>query len=98
MAKRKNGERDIKSVVQEFIASNRLDKGLDQVSVAQAWESVMGAPIVKYTTGVVLDRDTLYVSLSSSVLREELSYGKLKIIDLLNGKMQKEVVRKLVLR
>jgi hypothetical protein len=98
MAKRKNGERDIKSVLQEFIASNRLDKGLDQVSVSQAWESVMGAPIVKYTTGVVLDRDTLYVSLSSSGLREELSYGKLKIIDLLNGKMQKEVVRKLVLR
>ncbi len=98
MAKRQNGERDIKSVVQEFIKSNRLNQGLDQVSVTQAWESVMGPPIVKYTTGVVLDRDTLYVSLSSSVLREELSYGKLKIIDLLNGKMQKEVVRKLVLR
>ncbi|EDM44764.1 hypothetical protein SCB49_14370 [unidentified eubacterium SCB49] len=98
MAKRNTEERDIKSVLQEFIKTNRLDQGLDQVSVTQAWESVMGPPIVKYTTAVVLDRNTLYVSLSSSVLREELSYGKLKIIDLLNRNMQKEVVRKLVLR
>ena len=98
MAKRNTDERPIKSVLQEWITVNRLDKGLDQVSVAQAWESVMGPPIVKYTTSVVLDRDTLYVSLSSSVLREELSYGRLKIIDLLNAKMQKQVVKKLVLR
>jgi len=98
MAKRQPGERDIKTVLQEFIKTNKLDKGLDQVSVTQAWESVMGPPIVKYTTAVVLDRDTLYVSLSSSVLREELSYGKLKIVDLLNKKMQKEVVKKLILR
>ncbi|MDX1462328.1 MAG: DUF721 domain-containing protein, partial [Marinirhabdus sp.] len=38
------------------------------------------------------------ISLSSSVLREELSYGKQKIIRLLNEEMGKELVEKLVLR
>ena len=41
---------------------------------------------------------TLYVKLSSSVLREELSYGKEKIIKMINEEMGKEVVTKLVLR
>jgi len=36
--------------------------------------------------------------LSSSVLREELSYGKEKIIRNLNEEMNQELVRKLVLR
>ncbi len=58
----------------------------------------MGAAIVKYTSQIKLDRDTLYVQLSSSVLREELSYGKQKIIDLLNEEMKKPLISKLVLR
>lgn len=48
--------------------------------------------------GVELKGSTLYVSLSSSVLREELSYGKDKIIAMLNEELRKEVVKTLVLR
>jgi hypothetical protein len=36
--------------------------------------------------------------LSSSVLREELSYGKEKIIAMLNEAIGKNVIKKLVLR
>ena len=64
----------------------------------EAWHQVMGNAISKYTTQVLLERDTLYVQLSSSVLREELTYGKEKIITLLNEALGKELVKKLVLR
>ena len=59
---------------------------------------MMGNGVNNYTTDVTLDRDTLYIGLSSSVLREELSYGKQKIIDMLNESIGKKVVNKLVLR
>jgi len=58
----------------------------------------MGNGVNNYTTQVKLDRDVLYVSLSSSVLREELSYGKQKIIDMLNEAIGKKLISKLVLR
>ena len=58
----------------------------------------MGNGVNNYTTDVSLDRDVLYVALSSSVLREELSYGKQKIVDMLNESIGKKVVSKLVLR
>jgi hypothetical protein len=40
----------------------------------------------------------LYVKLTSAVLREELSYGKQKIIVMLNEELRKEIVKDLVLR
>jgi len=99
MAKRSAENSSLGDVLKNFISSNRkLQKGLNKVSAQQAWHRVMGNAISKYTTQVLLERDTLYVRLSSSVLREELSYGKEKIIKLLNDELGKELVTKLVLR
>ena len=54
--------------------------------------------VSNYTTDVHLKNKTLYVSLSSSVLRQELSYGKQKIVDLLNKELGKKIIQKIVLR
>lgn len=97
MAKRKN-EQSISEVLQGFVEDNKLQKGLDKVQVREVWNSQMGPAIEKYTTAVKLDRETLYIQLSSSVLREELSYGKEKIIKMLNEELGRELVKKLVLR
>jgi hypothetical protein len=98
VSKRQGDHNPISTILQDFIETNRLQQGLDKVSIKEAWATVMGAAIVKYTAQIKLDRDTLYVQLSSSVLREELSYGKQKIIDLLNEEMKKPLISKLVLR
>ncbi len=98
MAKRKSENLAIGDVLKDFITSNRLDTGLDKVNAKEAWDNVMGNAISKYTTDLKLDRDTLYVQLSSSVLREELSYGIDKIIKMLNEELGKDLIKKLVLR
>ena len=58
----------------------------------------MGNGVNNYTNSVSLERETLYVQLSSSVLREELSYGKEKIINMLNEELGKIIIKKLILR
>nr|WP_321235170.1 DUF721 domain-containing protein [uncultured Psychroserpens sp.] len=98
MAKRQNNHLPISDILKEFVDANKLQSGLDKVDVRDAWAKMMGNGVNNYTTDVTLDRDVLYVALSSSVLREELSYGKQKIIDMLNESIGKEVVKKLVLR
>ncbi|MDC8003476.1 DUF721 domain-containing protein [Aureisphaera galaxeae] len=99
MAKRNREHSTLGDVLKDFIASSRkLQKGMDKVSAQQAWYSVMGEAISKYTDNVLLDRDTLYVQLTSSVLREELSYGKEKIIRLLNEELGSDLIKKVVLR
>ena len=98
MAKRNNENLSISDALKEFVKTNKLEQGLDKINVADAWVSIMGNGVANYTTAIQLERDTLYVQLSSSVLREELSYGKEKIITMLNENLGKPIIKKLVLR
>lgn len=98
MAKRNNEHISISDALKEFVETNKLEKGLDKVNVSEAWVKLMGNGVNNYTTSVNLERETLYIQLSSSVLREELSYGKQKIINMLNEELGKEIIKKLILR
>ena len=98
MSKRHNEHLKLSDALKEFVEENKLQKGLDKIDVREAWEQLMGNGVNSYTTDVILKNDTLYVKLSSSVLREELSYGKTKIIDMLNDALEKPLIKKLVLQ
>ncbi|GLU44225.1 DUF721 domain-containing protein [Allomuricauda sp. NBRC 101325] len=98
MAKRQNSNLPLSEALNEFIKENKLQKGMDKVDVREAWVKLMGNGVNNYTTGVELKNETLFISLSSSVLREELSLGKSKIISLVNEELGRELVKKLVLR
>ena len=88
----------LSDVLKEFVSSNKLQEGLDKVEIKDAWKNIMGNGVNSYTTSVQLKRDTLYVQLSSSVLREELSYGKEKIIAILNDALGKQLIKTLILK
>lgn len=98
MAKRHNSHLNLSDALGEFIKENKLQKGMDKVNAKDAWVKLMGNGVNNYTTAVELRNETLFVSLSSSVLREELSLGKTKIIAMLNEELGKELVKKIVLR
>ncbi|RAK24884.1 uncharacterized protein DUF721 [Flavobacterium aquaticum] len=98
MAKRFNEESSIGDVLKQFISQNKLEAGMDVVSVRDAWKNLMGNGVNNYTTEIQLKGSTLYVALSSAVLREELSYGKEKIIKMINEELRKDLVTNLVLR
>jgi len=97
MAKKDNSL-NMGEALDAFIKKNKLEKGLDRVDAKEAWAKLMGNGVNNYTTAVELRKDVLFVSLSSSVLREELSLGKSKIITMLNEELGKELIKKLVLR
>jgi hypothetical protein len=98
MAKRLNSESTISEVLNQFIQQNRLEAGMDKIDVEQAWKNLMGNGVNSYTQEVILKGSTLYVKLTSAVLREELGYGKQKIITMLNEELRKDVVKDLILR
>ncbi len=98
MAKRQNSNLPLSEALNEFIKENKLQKGMDKVDAREAWANLMGNGVNNYTTGVELKNETLYVSLSSSVLREELSLGKTKIIAMINEELGRDLVKKLVLQ
>ncbi len=98
MSKRTSNESSIADVLKEIIGKNKLQPGIDEVMVKDAWKSLMGNGVNSYTRNVILKNGTLYVELTSAVLREELTYGKEKIIKLINEELRRDVVINVVLR
>lgn len=98
MAKRLSNDNHVGDILKEIIQSNKLQPGMDQVAVRDAWKNLMGNGVNTYTRNIALKGSTLYVELTSAVLREELSFGKNKIIQMLNEELGKEVVKEVVLR
>lgn len=97
MAKRQNEFHSIQDLMKDVIKENKLTKGMHQLSVKDAWAKLMGKGVVSYTNKVQLNGKTLIVNLKSSVLREELSYGKEKIIKMMNEELGEELISKLIL-
>ena len=98
MTKRLNEENTISDVLKQFVTTYKLHDGIVKVDVKTAWFRLMGNGVTNYTEEVVLKNSTLYVKLTSSVLRDELAYGKEKIIKMINEEIGEEVVKALVLR
>lgn len=96
--KRYNDNQSISDILQNFVETNKLKKGINQVEVEEVWKRVMGPAISKYTTQIKLQREILYIELSSSVLREELSYGVSKIVKNINEELGKELINKVILK
>lgn len=88
---------DIKNLINVFLKKNRLENGLLDLEVKKVWFEVMDNGIANYTRDVNLKNKTLYVKLNSPALREELSYGKEKLINIINQKFKKEIINKIVL-
>ena len=95
---RNNEHIKLSDIIKDFVETNKLEKGLNTVNATEAWSNLMGNGVANYTTNVQLKGDVLHVELSSSVLREELSYGKEKIIAMLNESIGNNIIKSIILR
>ncbi len=97
MVKRENDSYSVKEIMQRFIKENNLSKGMQKIKAEEIWNQMMGPGVANHTSAVKLQNKTLIVHLTSAVLREELSYGKEKIIKMINEEFGDEIVSKLLL-
>ena len=98
MKRKISEESPISDVIKQFIEANKLQAGFDKIDVRDAWKNVMGSGVNNYTVEIILKKSTLYVALSSAVLRNELTYGKSKIIAMLNEELKRDLITEIVLK
>ena len=94
----KRGEiKNISKVIKEVFSQKHFRIGIDNIKVQEAWLKTMGKNIQKYTYKVVYKKGILYLKLKSSVLKEELTFEKIKVINLLNKELGKEYIKDIVI-
>ncbi len=95
---RKSNEQTIGEAIREFLKRFRLENKLDEVALMHNWEDVAGPMVNKHTINLYVKYKTLYVSVDSPALRNELNMSRTRIIRSLNKKMGKDVIENIVFK
>lgn len=88
----------IGEIIDKVLKEQNLDLKLDETRLMKAWGSLLGEHVASYTNNLYIQRGILYVQLSSSVLRSELSMCRNMLIDRLNKEVGRQVITDIVFR
>ena len=88
----------IDSLLQQFVRANRLEKGLAEYRLIKSWKDLLGVSVANKTKSLRIHKRTLFVTLHSSVVRNELSMIKDSLIPKLNEAAGMDVIDDVVLR
>lgn len=95
---KRHNDQKINEVLGDMIGSLNLKPKLNQTKIREAWLNLMGKSIDRYTSKITLRKKKLYITISSSPLKQELSYGKDKLLNLLNKELGEEYLEEIVIR
>ena len=88
----------IDSLLQQFVKANRLERGLAEYRLMKSWKDLLGITVAKKTKSQRIQNRKLFVTLHSSVVRNELSMIKESLIPKLNEAAGMDVIDDVVLR
>ncbi|MGE4587593.1 MAG: DUF721 domain-containing protein [Mangrovibacterium sp.] len=95
---RKSNTEKLGDLIRGYITENRLEYKLKEVDVIASWENLLGKTIAGYTQSLQIRKGTLFVRISSPVVRNELLMMKEEIRKKLNEKAGQELIRQIVFR
>ena len=79
-------------LVNKLMKAYRLDGRMKEMDVIAAWPEMMGIAVANRTKSISVRNKTLYITMDSSVMRDELSYGKSIIIERVNHQAGCELI------
>jgi len=88
----------IDSLLQQFVKANKLEKGLAEYRLMKSWEELLGVTVAKKTRSLRISNRKLFVTLHSSVVRNELEMIRSTLVGRLNSAAGMDVIDDIVLR
>ncbi len=95
---KRHNSQSIGEIISQFIAQNELGQKLDETQIMQLWPRVAGEIIGSYTQSLYVHNRTLYVQLSSAVLRNELMMLRSELLQKLNAEIGHQVIDNIIFR
>ncbi len=95
---KRNNTEQVGDVIRKFLRQSGLESPLNEFRLVDAWRDVVGPTISKYTLNLYIRNQTLFVHLSSSVLRQELQMQREMLVNHLNQKVGASVIVDIIFR
>lgn len=87
--------REVKSIadlVQQFLRNEGLETPLLQKRLVDAWDTVVGPTIVRYTGDKFIKNQTLFVKIHNPALRQDLTMMRSQLVRRLNQMVGSQVI------
>ena len=87
--------REVKSIsdlLNMYLRREGLETPLLQKRAIDAWDTIMGAPITRYTGEKFIKNQTLFVKITNPALRQDLSMMRTRIVQRINPAVGSQVI------
>lgn len=79
-----------------FLNAYNLKTKFNETFLITYWEKIVGATIATRTEKIYINKETLFLRISSAALRQDLVLSKTRLIDLLNTEAGSIIVKDIV--
>lgn len=79
-------------VVRAMLRQQGLEAPLNEYRLVESWTTVLGKAVERYTRDLYVSNQTLYVRLSSPVLKNELMMQRSQLVQRLNQAVGAQVI------
>ena len=88
----------IKNIIESFVEQHSISDGIFNIKIQKAWENAVEKKILDYTKEIYVKGDILYIKVSNPILKQEILYSRQKVINLINEELEKDLIKKIVLK
>ena len=88
----------IKNIIESFVEQDSISDGIFNIKIQKAWENAVEKKILDYTKEIYVKGEILYIKVSNPILKHEILYSKQKVINLINEELEKDLIKKIVLK
>lgn len=90
--KKKSNELSLGEAIRQMISDLGMEEKILATQAEELFAEMMGTYIMKYVESFYVKQQVLYIKIKSPELKNELQYGKSKIISHINEQIGKEFV------
>ncbi len=83
----------LKVTIDKMLRRYGIDNAIAQTNALNIWSDVVGATVSKNSTPEKVEHGVIIVKVSTPTWRQELYFQKKEIIDKINAKIGKKVIR-----
>ena len=88
----------IKNIIKTFVEQDSISDGIFNIKIQKAWENAVEKKILDYTKEIYVKGEILYIRVSNPILKQEILYSRQKVINLINEELEKDLIKKIILK
>jgi len=88
----------ISKAIEKMLKKMKIETTVRQWEVVSMWDDIVGETIAKHTRADKISFGKLYVSVDSSVWRNELMFQRNDLLKKVNSRLNKTKIKEIVLR